>query len=164
MDWLPVLQLSCVWYIVTYLYFRVHLRVSSPRRAVRVKLLNQEISCSNGICPVMLTVIEMFLGVGSFPQADVSFSTLPFPRVFFWTFLFTWNALECGQMDQLSPLGQSQAETGNLLCILRGINKQGRWFSKESDPCWRSEVMLQYCGVLLLQIFLLSSQAMFAQV
>ena len=39
-------------------------------------------------------------------------------------------------------LVQSQAETRDLLCILMGINQQAHWFSKESDPSWRSELML----------------------
>lgn len=81
-DGWPVVQLSCTGYTVTYLYFRVHLRVSSPRRAVRMKLLNQEISCLNEICLVILTVIEMFLGVGSFPNADVPFSEASLAQCF----------------------------------------------------------------------------------
>lgn len=101
----------------------------------------------------------MSLWFRSLANADVSFSGASLFRCFILD-LFVYMELSWMLLDgsTVSSWYKARPETLNLLWILMGI-MQKRWrFSRESDPFLEVWSMLQYCGVLLLKVFLLFSK------
>lgn len=136
--------------LVTFLCFWAYFQ-SSDLEWEQGYQASQERSFLNGTCVRQeSSMYKMFLAFGAasvvFLSPNHPTPTPPPPQ----TFLIYM---------ELSLLSFGPGTEPTLKCNEYNLEKKKKWLSRESHPFWRPEVMLQYCGVLLLKILLLFSRA-----